>query len=113
VQDGLEDPLERVAKLHGLWWGETEGVVVDPTVGVIDNDPGSAVTLRDHAQWAEAEVGEMLDQVVGEENPLSFLHHGDDFLLEECDVLRGRLVGPPGTGSRQFGLAPWWSGQRN
>ena len=36
----------------------------------------------------------MLDQVGGEENPLSFLHHGDDFLLEECDVLRGRFWDP-------------------
>jgi hypothetical protein len=113
VQDGLEYPLEGVAKLHGFLWGETEGVVIDPTVGVVDNDLGSAVMLGDHAQWAEAEIGEMLDQVVGEENPLPFLHHGDDFVLEECYVLRGGLVGSPGTGSRQFGLVPWWSGQRN
>jgi hypothetical protein len=69
--------------------------------------------LGDHAQRAEAKVGEVLDKLVGEEDPLSLLHNGDDLFLEKGQVFSGRLVGAPDLGSMEFGLCPWSCGERD
>ena len=67
--------------------------------------------MGDHAKRAEVKVGEVLDELVGEEDPLSSLHEGDDLLLEEVQVFGGRLVGAPGLGGIKLGLCPWGHGE--
>jgi hypothetical protein len=79
--------------------------------GVVDDDAWAAITLGDHAKRAEAKVGEVLDELIGEEDPLSLLHEGDDLLLKEVQVFGGRLVGAPGLGGIKLGLSPWSCGE--
>jgi hypothetical protein len=66
MEDGLEDPLEGPAELHGFRWCQADGVGIDAIEGVVDDDARPAVTLGHNSKGAEAEVGEVSDQGVGE-----------------------------------------------
>jgi hypothetical protein len=90
--DGLQHALEGVTKLHGVAWGEAEGVSVDTIESVVHYDPWAAIALGDHPQGTEAEVGEMLYEVIWEEDPLTPLHHIYEFGLEEFQIFDGGLV---------------------
>ena len=92
--DGLQNPLEGSAKLHGLPRGQADGIIIDAVEGVVNDDAGAVIPLGDHAKRAEVKkVEEVLDELIGEEDPLSLLHKGDDLLLEEGQVFSGGLVG--------------------
>lgn len=59
------------------------------------DDTGVAIPLGDHAKRVEVKkVKEVLDELIGAEDPLSLLHKRDDLLLEEGQVFCGGLVGP-------------------
>ena len=55
LDDGLDDSLEGSAKLHGLLGSQAQGVGVDSKEGVVTDGTRSAVSLGDHAQWAQPE----------------------------------------------------------
>jgi hypothetical protein len=84
--------LEGVTKLHGVERGKAEGVGVDTIESVVHYDPWSAIALGDHPQGTEAEIWEMLHEVVWEEDPLTPLHHIYEFGLKEFQIFDGGLV---------------------
>jgi hypothetical protein len=47
-------------------------------------------------EGAEAKVWDVFYQCIGQQNPLTPLHH-----VEKLEILDGRLVGPPGKGGFQ------------
>ena len=61
---------------------------------VVNDDVGVAILLGDHAKRAEVKNVEEVfdDKLIGEEDPLSLLHKGDNFFLEEGQMFIGGLL---------------------
>jgi hypothetical protein len=61
---------------------------------LVNDDVGVAILLKDHAKRAEVKNVEEVfdDKLIGEEDPLSILHKGDDCLVEEGQMFSGGLV---------------------
>jgi hypothetical protein len=61
---------------------------------LVNDDVGVAILLGDHAKRAEVKNVEEVfdDKLIGEEDPLSILHKGDDCLVEEGQMFSGGLV---------------------
>ena len=53
LDDGLEDALECLTELHGLWRGQWERLIVDSEEGVVDDGPWATFTLWHHSDRTE------------------------------------------------------------
>jgi len=67
--------VEGAPELHGLHGCEREGVVVDATVGVVDNGAWPPLALGDDADRAETEVGKVGNVGKGEDTPMARTDH--------------------------------------
>jgi hypothetical protein len=56
MDNRVEDAVQRVTELHGILWGQLEGVFVKPVEGVVNNGAWASVMLGDHPEGADAEV---------------------------------------------------------
>jgi hypothetical protein len=65
-----------------------------------------AVTLRDDTWRGYAKAGEMLDFGVRDHNPLAFVDHVHELLLEVCPMLVGRFVRAPCKGTLDVTAGP-------
>ena len=81
---------------------------------LVNDDVGVAILLGDHAKRAEVKNVEEVfdDKLIGEEDPLSILHKGDDCLLEEGQMFSGGLVGASDLAvSSKLVMCPWGCGE--
>jgi len=87
MPEEVEDALQGTTKLHGFRGSEGNCVGIDIVEGVIHNDTWAAVALRDHSQGRQFEVREVLDQSIGEHNPVALTDKVQHFLTEEIQVI--------------------------
>lgn len=84
--DLLEDAIQCTAELHGLWRGRPVSIIIHIKVGVVGNGPGPSVSLWDHPQGADSEVGVVHQQFCREEGPVAFVDHISVLFSEELEV---------------------------
>ena len=89
LDDGLDDSLEGSAKLHGLLGSQAQGVGVDSKEGVVTDGTRSAVSLGDHAQWAQPEGRFRGQEVSWEDGPMAFVDHICELLSQKGTVVSG------------------------
>jgi hypothetical protein len=106
MPNAIEKTLEGTAELHGLGRGELDGVVVDPIEGQVNNQPWTAIALRDAAQRGEAQPGQVLDQFKGEDGPEALGSKVGHLLANEINVRGNRLMGTAGKTSMDRGKRP-------
>jgi hypothetical protein len=85
--------FQGLAKLHGIFWRQLVGVVVDFEEGVINDNTGSSIPLWDDTHRGDAhqlvDLGVLLDAPNWNYHPVSFVDEIDEFTLKEFGVLMG------------------------
>jgi hypothetical protein len=60
LNDGMQQAMECVSKLHGLWLRLFEHSAIGTASGELIDKPLAAAGLGDFTDWAEPQVGELL-----------------------------------------------------
>ena len=55
LMDGKEDSIQHLVELHSLWWSGWQAFLVHVRVGVIHDEPGPLIMLRDAPKWGQME----------------------------------------------------------
>jgi hypothetical protein len=85
--------LKSFSELHRVCGRNWDGVRVDMGERVVHDGAWSSVALRHYPKGAQAEVGQVLDEVVRYQSPLAFGNHCGEFGLEKFDVGVSGLMG--------------------
>jgi hypothetical protein len=99
MDDLLEEAGEAASKLHGLRRSQSNCLLVDVRVAVVDNGTGPALILGDNANGGEAQGSKVADIRIGEDHPLAPSNHAGHLLIEIVGELEGGFVKASGHGS--------------
>ena len=113
VDEATEETGEGAAELHGLGRGKPDSVLIDPRVGVVNNQPRPALTLRHDAKRGEAKIGDAEGSGEGKHCPEVLLAEFKNFLADEFHLVASGLVRPSLDGAAKSLGSPGGRTKRN
>jgi hypothetical protein len=97
------------AKLQGGRGGHLGRIGVDLRESVIHNSTRAPLALGGNTERRDAEVGEVLDKSIWEDDPVAFLNHIAHLVFQKMEVEAGGGVGATTDGRVALGHGPGWS----
>lgn len=113
VDEATQETWEGPAKLHGLGRRQPDCVVIDARVGVVNNQPRAALTLRHDAERGDAEVGDRESGGERKNRPETLLAELKDLAADKFHLVASRFVRPPVDGAAELLARPGGRPQGN